>query len=222
MILAELHGYKRYLDKDFSEILHAIGQYVDETGQNSVVVVPRDGRNYVYKAWMNDAAYEAFYKLAVTMQDNKYIPKLGPIRKLPLFFKRQGHVDGYINVIKMEKLERSRTEGEQLANLIKGLLNMKLDNVPIEQELSDDQDLLEVCIALKKLYKAHPGFMNDMRGGNVMMRGSQLVITDPFCTSFEQDEQNRNAGVLFMDDLKSMFDGEPAALKTGSRPRMRS
>lgn len=237
MILAELHGYKRYADKTFSEILQALGQYVDETGANSVVVVPRDNRNYVYKAWMNDLAYEAFYKLAVTMQGNKYIPKLGPIRRLPLFFKRQGHVDGHINIVKMEKLERSLKGVDQLAKTIHSLLDVKIDSAPVEQvvttflkgvsktsetELSDDADLIEVCVALKKLYKANPKFINDVSGYNIMLRGSQPVIIDPFCTSFEQDEQSRNDGVLFMDDLKSMFDGEPAVLKSGSRTRIRS
>lgn len=71
----------------------------------------------------------------------------------------------------------------------------------------------------------------DMHRGNIMIRGSQPVITDPFCASADAEDYQRGKGVLFMNHLGTNIDviadqfqrGKFAttSLKTGARPPLK-
>lgn len=232
MLLTELHGYKRYANKTFDEILYAIKARIDRSGANSIVVVPRSSLPYVYKAWMKDEAYELYIDLVRKLHDNPYVPKVGPIRRVPLFFKRQLHVDGYINVVKIERLEPSHGShhAETLAGLLQALMIVKVDGSEQfakefvtsyfkKSVFAGDDKLIEYAVALKLLCDKHrSNVAPDCRNDNIMLRGSQLVVTDPITTGYEREQAQKANGALFMTDLDSKFDGELAALKTGSRP----
>lgn len=236
MLLTELHGYKRYVDKTFDQILSALKARIARDGANSIVVVPRGDQPYVYKAWMKDEAYEAYLELIKTLHGNPYVPKVGPIKKVPLFFKRQGHVDGHLNVVKIERLEPSHSSAsaELLARLLQELLNAKLNGSDEfakqfaasffkKSEFAGDEHLIEFVVALKRLHDQHgDNFAADCRSDNIMLRGSQLVVTDPLTTGYDREQSQKNSGVLFMQDLSDTFDGEPAVLKSGSRPKVHS
>lgn len=233
MLLSELHGYKRYANKTFNEILYAIKARIDRTGANSIVIVPRSSLPYVYKAWMKDEAYELYLELVRSLKGNPYVPKVGPTHKVPLFFKRQLHVDGYINVVKLEKLEPSYGghHAETLAGMLQALMHVKLNGGEQftkefvtsyfkKSVFSGDDKLVAYATALKLLHDKHDSnIAADCRNDNIMLRGgSQLVVTDPVTTGYNRERAQRDSGVLFMADLDDKFEGELATLKTGSRP----
>lgn len=257
MRLVELHGYHKYEKQDLSQILSSLQNdfTANYQGSYSVVVISKQ-HDYVYKLWTSDLAYEAYYKLALTMQGNRYVPKFGKLHRLPIFFKRQGHIDGYINAVKLEKLQpipgRLRIAAD-LAAFIQNLAKEKVgltgytyehgqrevkrvvdqakrfsDNPEIHKlldELHDtSDDLYELAVALNKLFHEQNGkVFFDLHESNIMLRGSQLVVIDPFVMSYGSEFSQKGNGVIYIDDvISTKFDGEPAVLKTGSRPRLKS
>lgn len=270
MRLTELHGYHKYEKQDLGEILTALRDdfTANYQGSYSVVVISKQ-HDYVYKLWTADPAYEAYYKLALTMQGNRYIPKFGKLHKLPIFFKRQGHIDGYINAVKLEKLQPipgTLRIAADLAAFIQNLAKVKVgltgytrehgqrevkrvvdqakrftgdlvgtgaqhvrEAIPTFHELLDklhdtSDDLYELAIALNKLFHEQDGkVFFDLHESNLMLRGSQLVVIDPFAMSHDAEARQRDNGVIFIDDvISTKFDNEPAVVKSGSRPRLKS
>lgn len=190
---------------------------------------------------MKDEAYELYLDLVHRLKGNPYVPKVGPIHKVPLFFKRQLHVDGYINVVKIERLEPAygHHNARELAAMLQNLLNVKVNGSEQfarefvtsffkKSTFAGDQELVEYAVALKLLYDQHDGNLAadcrvdsapvDYQNDNIMLRGSQLVVTDPLTTGYDRERAQKDSGVLFLNDLDDKFDGELAALKHGSRP----
>lgn len=270
MILNELHGYKRYLDKDFYELMDLLKTSADvnNNGKFSTVIIPRSGE-HVYKVWTNDEGYEAYYHVATRLQSNVYVPKLGRIRKLPIFFKRPDKVDGYLNVVRLEKLTpvHERSFSSDLAELFRilvskvGLTGFKLEHAGrdierfimlhkkdsvwakeaqaklkgavLETLERTSDDLFSLSQALRQILVNNEDDLEvDLHGDNVMMRGSQPVIIDPFCITTDYEEHQREKKVLFMNHLGTNIDaindgiqrGAFASdnIKTGSRPKVKS
>lgn len=105
--LAELHGYHKYEDKDFYEIINDIARkngHDWDSGALGVVFMPKD-KNFVYKCWIQDGGYEKYLEIVEKHQDNVFFPKLlSKKRKLETFFKRPTNFEYDINIVKMEKL----------------------------------------------------------------------------------------------------------------------
>lgn len=263
MILSEIHGYKRYLDKDFYELMDLLKTSADinHDGKFSTVIIPRSGE-HVYKVWTNDDGYETYYNVAMRMQGNVYVPKLGRIRKLPIFFKRPDKVDGYLKIVKLEKLTKAdRMFSAELANLFKLVVTSvgfkgykqehggkdiarfvsmhklgsaaehKLHALDALERTSDD--LFALASALRQVAVNNEGDLElDLHGDNVMMRGSQPVIIDPFCLSEDREQYQREKKVLFMNHLGTNIDAINDGVqrgafasdqtKTGSRPKVTS
>jgi hypothetical protein len=264
MILTELHGYKQYLDKDFYELMNLLKTHADinDNGRFSTIVIPRSGE-HVYKIWTNDEGYETYYNIAKRLQGNKFVPKLGLIRKLPIFFKRPDTVDGYLKIVKLEKLKpfNDRGLGIALAEFIRFFVSEKIELTSFKQEHAgndvkrfvdgrrayksapnlykfevDDletssDDLFELAHALRSAMINNEDLCFDMHSGNIMLRGSQPVITDPFCLTGDSEDHQRHKGVLFMNHLGTNIDAiadafqrgkyATAATKTGNRPRVK-
>ena len=105
--LAELHGYHKYEDKDFYEVIKDIAGkngHAWDSGALGVVFMPKD-KNFVYKCWIQDGGYEKYLDIVEKHQDNVFFPKLlSKKKKLETFFKRPADFEYDISIIKMEKL----------------------------------------------------------------------------------------------------------------------
>jgi hypothetical protein len=242
MILAEIHGYKRYLDKDFYELMDLLKASADinHDGKFSTVVIPKTG-DHVYKVWTNDDGYETYYNIAQRMQGNAFVPKLGRIRKLPIFFKRPDKVDGYLQIVKLEKLTKisKLSFARDLADLMKllvqkvGLTGFKQEHAGSDiarfvKQHSDEsfykgfleaksKDLFELAVALRSALVNNEGDLElDIHTDNVMMRGSQPVVIDPLCISQDREDSQRSKNVLFMNHLSTNIDAINDGVQRGA------
>jgi hypothetical protein len=263
MRLDELLGYKKYQNMSFNEFLKDIiskNKALIDKGKFSFVAIPKEG-NFVYKCWFEDRGYEEFIKIVQAHQDNPFFPKLyGKVRKIPFFFKRPASIDGYLHVVKMEKLEtaddkegmdavldllfmidasgeQNMTDGEdptkeKVLNQISKALSYANRDVERNQKINDkrrddhvqhnsdvtkftleksDYDLhrateykkhiehnlgniekeidyfVEALKLLHSVVKSEK-VVSDMHDRNFMLRGHQIVITDPFVTNDDIDE----------------------------------
>lgn len=119
---------------------------------------------YVVKVFMKDSAYLRWIKFAMDNKNNPYVPKIrGKVLKItPMIY-----------AIRLEKL----TPGTFTGPFAKAYMNWQND--PSYQ--SDDkniQDILDYFSKNKKLL--------DLHGENIMMRGDQLVVIDPFYNWFNK------------------------------------
>jgi hypothetical protein len=166
MLLNELLGYKKYQNLTLNQI---ITKLVDEheagsaAGHFSFVAIPKD-KDFIYKCWFNDDGYQHFVDVALKHQDNPFFPKfIGKVKKIPIFFKRHANVDGFLHIIKMEKLKpaESSTHVSSILNLIK-IINpqrVRIDNdEAIESELIKTiQDLFPKLKPFEDRYKRGVG-----------------------------------------------------------------
>ena len=118
--------------------------------------------DYVLKVFMKDSAYLKWIEFVQKNKGNPYVPKVrGKVIKItPLFY-----------AIRLEKLERYKTGGQFMKDFSAWQANPSFK--------SDDkniQDILDYFATHKKLL--------DLHGENMMMRGNQLVIIDPFYNWF--------------------------------------
>lgn len=122
---------------------------------------------YAIKLFINDRGYENWLKFCFANQDNPYVPKLRS-KSITTVVK-----DPLIRAIRMEKLAPARTVGRrtEIAEFERRYDLWMYDN-NYEEE---DQHLAQVFGILKH-YNNHL----DLHDGNFMLRGDQLVVTDPF------------------------------------------
>lgn len=120
---------------------------------------------YVIKVFQKDSAYLRWIKFALNNKNNPYVPKIrGKVVKItPMIF-----------AIRLEKLTPGYLEGD-FAN---EYYNWEEDN---NYQSSDPniQQVLDFFAQNKKLL--------DLHGENVMYRGNQLVIVDPFYNWFGRE-----------------------------------
>jgi hypothetical protein len=145
----------------------------------------------------HDRGYEAYVKFAQKNKSNKYVPRILQVVDADKAFDKKGEYDmGDLRLIFMEKLEPIHYNkyidfGEHVVDCA-GIKAKKGEHINVEKALMDlatwkacaaqtkDKDLAAVA---KFVVKTEGGPVQlDMHDGNMMMRGSQVIITDPFST----------------------------------------
>lgn len=163
----------------------------------------------VYKFWVKDDAYEKYIDYCLKHQDNPFLPKFkSKIKNLTTFFKRPSSFPDKIRYIKMEALKPVEHTSNQMVpgtdTTYRALINMLLEIIDfngtfdtvkqmiermmrkhkvvadsyilLNKKIGFVEDLFDVLSDLTK----HVGKINDLHEGNIMLRGDQLVLTDPF------------------------------------------
>jgi len=128
-------------------------------------------------------------KFCMKNADNKFLPK---------FFGYESFVYKLCNYlqIRQEKLTKSGKIGEQIEVVGDYLRSWKLDKVltktdfprlvvartALKKALGNDEDFILFCKTIQALQKigGKKGWSWDLHGGNVMLRGTTLVIVDPW------------------------------------------
>ena len=118
--------------------------------------------DYVLKIFMKDSAYLKWIEFVQKNKSNPYIPKIrGKVVKItPTFY-----------AIRLEKLSRFTSGGKFMKDFSEWERNPSF-----KSDDKDIQDILDYFAKHKKLL--------DLHGENMMMRGNQLVIIDPFYNWF--------------------------------------
>lgn len=202
MRLSELLGYHKYEQMSFMDfyrdVFKKIG-YAGGSGAFGFVLIPPSG-DFVYKCWINDKGYDAFINLIKYHQDNPFFPKiLSKLHRIPIFFKRPATIDGYLNVIKIEKFTHpvmnkvTYTLYKCISKTIDDVKSLSkeeiIEKIKISVKASDDDKEIKDKLDPEKLYDAAKVLVKalddykittDLHGANMMMRGNQIVITDPF------------------------------------------
>jgi len=119
---------------------------------------------YVIKVFMKDSAYIRWIKFCMSNQDNKYIPKIkGKVIKLTPF----------VYAIRLEKLTPTSMSGPFNSAYSKWMADSSYRDSD-----SDINDILDNFTENKKLL--------DLHSENVMARGKQLVVIDPYYNWFNK------------------------------------
>ena len=232
MKLNELHGYKQYQTKTLAEIISTfIKKYGIKisNGAFAFVVIPKD-KNYVYKIWTKDDGYEAFLKYLETSK-SEHLPKVGRIRTLPFFFKRDEAISGDLKIVRIEKLDH--LSGDSKKQMDSGLSSFNyvmetvadysgIDSLISKIEASTAPDIIKKRVKcldwisknktlaedLLKLAKfineEYPGKVLTDFVENIMLRGSTPVIIDPFYTILNDITV---VNILFNDIPKELLTG---------------
>jgi len=172
--LAKKHGIKELGSGMFSKVFQH-----PKLGDVVVKVVSNRDRNFLrYLTW------------AIEHQDNPYVPKLLDLRVQP------GRKQGKYTIVFMEKLRpitpsRLRPKLAKLFGREDAFKLLSSDRADVTYRLlrravegGDLDPHLEELI--KYLLDEHEQF--DMHEGNFMLRGNQLVFTDPVYSDFNYDD----------------------------------
>lgn len=131
MKLFELFGYHKFKDLTLDEIIEQLyadnrNKFRQGSGAFAITIIPED-KPFIYKVWYEDAGYEKFIKVIQELQGNPFVPKMiGKPRKLPVFFKRPKEIDGYLKIVKLEKLndlDTGRRQEKRLVWLVRNLID---------------------------------------------------------------------------------------------------
>jgi hypothetical protein len=238
MKLCELTGYKSASQKRFGDLINDLiisGKYTYEQGCFAVVLAP-PGKDYVYRAWINDAGYEAFLQYIQAHPSYSFVEVIGTVRKIPMFFKRPAELkDDFIKVVRLEKLRELTSRTRAFVNFwalaIKPMHNSHLAKITFDDMLKramlfalneDKQAMKEFCeqrkeffsdlLEIAKWLRSNDKVAYDINGDNVMMRyNGSLAITDP---AFSRSGR----GIITAPELAAL-DHEYAAVQGRSRQR---
>lgn len=199
MKLLEIKAFPSKVDNKFSL---AVQEFINKHGLKSfhggqATVIAKD--NHVWRAWFDDPGYETFLKYVEIHKSNKYLPKiLSKVREEPAQFKGMpaGKTIKYVKLEKLDELPVSVFSDAidtlflmsvpvgKLPNTVEELAELSLtlkipshsdaDNTEIRAEILKNKEFFKVVLDLMKHHDA-----NDLNSGNVMLRGSIPVITDP-------------------------------------------
>jgi len=165
------HGRRNQLLR-FSDYLAQYGfRYVGQGFYG--IVFEKPGYPYIFKVFKEDPGYLSYVRFCKSHQDNVHIPKIkGNIIKI--------NDDTY--AIRTEKLRP--IEG-RVGNAITSMSNY-MRKIYRYERLSDfaKQDLEELSVEYPGIYELFKYFLEngynlDMHSENLMMRGSDIVLTDP-------------------------------------------
>lgn len=145
----------------------------------------------VVKVFTADSGYERYLRFVKKNQRNKYVPRIIDHVRIP----DKDVEGGWYNIVFMEKLTRAsyddlHQEMSRWARLA-GLKHHDQFSTPEELDLEDfeklayqteDRDLAAVAREFLTLDNDDDEYF-DLHDGNVMMRGNQLVIIDPYATN---------------------------------------
>jgi len=117
---------------------------------------------YVVKVFMKDAAYFKWLEFVLKNRNNPYVPKIkGKVIKItPMFY-----------AIRMEPLAPYKGSSEFMTHYSKWSRDPSYK--------SGDKDIDDIL----QYFKKYKGLL-DLHGENVMLRGNQLVVIDPFYNWF--------------------------------------
>lgn len=120
-----------------------------------------------------DAAALDWLTAVQSIQHNKYVPQLQYLRT----FTTKGKA--FVTI--MERLKPWR--GDSYSNTICGLRDLASNprGTEYSRKLYNDPDAIEVASVIEELTRFGGEHNHDMHDGNFMLRGKQLVITDPIC-----------------------------------------
>lgn len=134
-------------------------------------VFGHDKYPFVLKVFMKDAAYFRWMKFIQTNRANPFLPKIkGKVVKITDIF----------NATRIEKLTPYNPSAKSSKEFISEFSKWKSDN-SYKSSNSDIQTILEDFKKNKKLI--------DIHGDNLMMRGDQLVIIDPYYNWYVPSEK---------------------------------
>lgn len=169
-----LNAYLRYLEDTLEFI--PIGE-----GYKARAFLTNE--NTVIKVAVNDAGYDAFLEVALANQDDPSFPKIYHVARYKnVKQEREWNMDRKVNVtvVTMEKLEPSGTEGEIASSLLMAPERRWATHSQTEirkvKRMMRKSNFIQACRKIKHLFM---DYSEDMHGGNLMLRGQQLVITDP-------------------------------------------
>lgn len=205
MKLFELTGVNSQREKDMIQLLKDIsgeGSKFKKVGDGVAAQVFVHESGVVYKFWAVDSAYEKFIEFVEKNSNNKHLPKLkSKVKLLHAFFKKPKDFPEKIKYVKMEQLEPIKhstkmpgTRELYVTDIIHGIVNaieLGDDEGTFISELEADEGrdlspeatraITELFDLFKKMMK-YPGMSKlniDIHSGNIMMRGHDIVITDP-------------------------------------------
>lgn len=186
MHLLEMIGYKKYQNMTLPEILSTIVQdNFGEIHSGEFGFVLDTGKDFVYKCWFNDSAYEQFIKYCIQHQSNQHLPKIlsNKIITIPIFFKRKAGIYGKLKVIKIEKLiEKRFTLYDNDEPIGLSWLNRTINNKDTSSSLFDNHwfgEDNELISTLLEVIDNLTGVNCDLGQSNIMFRGNVKVLTDP-------------------------------------------
>ena len=169
----------RTRDKAETILVRAGYEHLGSGSYGSVYQKP--GTRYVLKLFdWEDEAYLAFIQLA----------KENPNPHFPKFFgKPVTIVNGYFVAIRTEPLTEFTSMAQ--ANIIHDYIIKKRDNMlyihnswwkPEYEYIQSQPELQIACDLIAKLLLENKRFYCDVHKKNIMMRGSEMVLTDPVAT----------------------------------------
>lgn len=200
MLLFELTNFPEKHDATFAETLN---QFIEKHGVKAfeggqATVITRG--SHVWRVWFDDPGYERFLKYVESHKGNKHLPKiLSKVREEPTQFKRmpKGKTIKYVKIEQLEdpglsiltdaldtlyyassapsKLPDTVEELAEFSMTLKVQPHSDAEHEEIRDEILANKDFFKVVLDLMKHHNA-----NDLTSGNIMLRGSTPVITDPF------------------------------------------
>jgi hypothetical protein len=200
MLLTEIKNFPEKHDATFTD---ALNQFIEkhgvkkfEGGQATVI----DRGSHVWRVWFDDPGYERFLVYVEAHKGNKFLPKiLSKVREEPTQFKRmpKGKTIKYVKIEKLtdpglsiltdalDTLYFASIPPAKLPDTVEDLAEMSMtlkmqphsdaEHEEIRDEILKHKDFFKVVLDLMKNHDA-----NDLTSGNIMLRGSTPVITDPF------------------------------------------
>lgn len=207
MLLSELAGIKKYQDLGLEELITKFAEHSNYKKLGNglfAYVFKHPKKNEVIKFWVKDDAYEKYLSYVEQHQSNPCLPKLlSKVKTISSFHDRVEAFPDKIKYVRLELLKPVSPEVErELDELWRSMPDSDAEwKEEAEQASKAVSDLIHTMLDIKKVIKLDP----DLKGDNVMMRGRQMVLTDPF---YDADS------VDFIDSLQDL-------IASGGTPRVR-
>lgn len=193
--LDELTGYRENPVYQIFQNSHSVANFVYNLQKNSydvtvmgegffAIVFERPGGRDVYKLFTaKDHGYLKYLQYVKANQHNPHVPKIyGGLMKLNMPMNSSSFQGREWYIVRMEKLKNYAGQHPSL-----NLMKRYIDDYP--PDFNSDQELIEFRDEYPELTEVldwiarnrHKDGVNlDLHGQNVMMRGRDVVITDPF------------------------------------------
>lgn len=166
--LYSIQGRRRALSK-LKGIMYDLGfDYISQGIYGATFVHP----NYpwVFKIFTHDQHYQWYLNYAINNQSNPYVPKIRG---------KYIAIDPKTYLVRIEKLQEVDQNTYEAFDDLIWALRFEINNPQAQQIISDRHPSLRKIIEDLLVYTKSSGARFDIHEGNVMLRGSQLVITDP-------------------------------------------
>jgi hypothetical protein len=210
-----------YTDKGIQEFIEHMKQYGEvHQGGYSYVYAP-EGKDYVYKAWTHDPAWEAYVDI-ISKHKNPYFPVISKIKAIPLHLARDiALVDTKVKIAKIEKLKPLPKSKNFICKATKNglLVDLQLSDVIScknsrtlfsiydisEEDKQKYKDLFDVVDILNDLISSNKLYGWDAAGDNILMRANgHIVFADPICTT-DSDWTNSTLVDYGKENRKTVF-----------------